>query len=968
MLLFNGYKLNNFKIGYFFILVKVSFAGIFIDMKKLTLYDIYFVILDTGLYLYDFKSSEFSVLHEFNNHELRTYDNNINIKELNYRHRAYILCLVNQYLFLFNEYNYKVWNYKIKEIEPFKGYYYNIMPYKIENKNISFILAFNNNTTNLSFYFYNFNLTKSINEPKEIKFNNLNINNKMVRCQINSNSTFIICFYYTKLNTNNNLISTIFHIKNMDLIIMGKNSTYHATNIINEIKIATSYNDNFFVCFLNGVTPVCLINDDSYNFNKIDCDHGEAWSLEYKVLYFYESDDFMLISKYLLATTILNNKEKTMKICFKYIFGTQDNSYSLIYNNDTNNYQIVNYNNFKNYQKSSNISKSANIKHSNYIEETKYSLYNIEAKENLITNLNDFINYDINLDYIDDGEELIIQKDEMTITLTSTFIQDTKKNSNSTTINLGECEEKLRNIYNISNESSLYLLKIDTKQEGKNYPLIEYEVFYPLNNEKVEYLNLSFCNGMNIELSIPIILNDTIDKYNPKSNYYNNICTKATSKENTDIILNDRRNEFIYKNMSLCEENCELISYDKDNKKAKCSCNVKTTLFINNIELDKKHFLKEFIDIKKITNIEIIKCYRTCFKINNLKSNIGFFIIFFILILYFLCLNIFYCKSLNILIDETIKIINEINNKEYQITKNGQIYSFINNIRKKGNKKQTKSQIDSCTKFRKKEKALMIKKLKKKVNNKNIRKIKKITDKMKEKKEKNNHILEYTDSELDSLTYKNAIKKDKRTFCQYYWSLLKKKHSILFSFYPNKDYNSQIIKSFLFFFFYSSDIAVNSLFFTDDTMHKIYIDSGDFNLNYQLPQIVYSYLISSGINLIIEYLSLSEETIILIKSKINIHLNLEKKIIKKMKIKFCFFFIVSFLFLLIFGYYISCFCCIYENTQIHLIKDSLLSLGLSSIIPFFKNLIPGIFRIPALRDIKGNKMCMYKISQIIEFF
>ena len=200
MLLFNGYKLNNLKIGYFFILVKVSFAGIFIDMKKLTLYDIYFVILDTGLYLYDFKSSEFSVLHEFNNHELRTYDNNISIKELNYRQRAYILCLVNQYLFLFNEYNYKVWNYTIKEIEPFKGNYYNIMPYKIENKNISFIIAFNNNTTNLSFYFYNFNLTKSINEPKEIKFNNLNINNKMVRCQINSNSTFIICFYYTKYN------------------------------------------------------------------------------------------------------------------------------------------------------------------------------------------------------------------------------------------------------------------------------------------------------------------------------------------------------------------------------------------------------------------------------------------------------------------------------------------------------------------------------------------------------------------------------------------------------------------------------------------------------------------------------------------------------------------------------------------------------------------------------------------------
>ena len=94
--------------------------------------------------------------------------------------------------------------------------------------------------------------------------------------------------------------------------------------------------------------------------------------------------------------------------------------------------------------------------------------------------------------------------------------------------------------------------------------------------------------------------------------------------------------------------------------------------------------------------------------------------------------------------------------------------------------------------------------------------------------------LEYTDSELNSLSYLDATKIDKRSFFQYYFSLLKKKQSILFSFYPNKDYNSQIIKSFLFFFFYTSDITVNALFFTDDTMHKIYVDSGSFNLFYQL--------------------------------------------------------------------------------------------------------------------------------------
>ena len=244
----------------------------------------------------------------------------------------------------------------------------------------------------------------------------------------------------------------------------------------------------------------------------------------------------------------------------------------------------------------------------------------------------------------------------------------------------------------------------------------------------------------------------------------------------------------------------------------------------------------------------------------------------------------------------------------------------------------------------------------------------KINKKDESKKNNNKNFLEPIDSELNSFPYKEALKIDKRSYCQYYCSLLKKKHSILFSFYPIKDYNAQIIKSFLFFFYFTSDFTINSLFFTDETMHKIYVDSGIFDLNYQLPQIIYSYLISSAINLIIEYLSLSENTIISIKEINFINLKEKKKKLRYMKIKFCFFFIITFILLLAFCYYLSCFCCIYENTQIHLIKDSLLSFGISLITPFFICLIPGIFRIPALRSEKGNKLCLYKFSQIVEFF
>ena len=51
----------------------------------------------------------------------------------------------------------------------------------------------------------------------------------------------------------------------------------------------------------------------------------------------------------------------------------------------------------------------------------------------------------------------------------------------------------------------------------------------------------------------------------------------------------------------------------------------------------------------------------------------------------------------------------------------------------------------------------------------------------------------------------------------------------------------------------------------------------------------------------------------------------------------------------------------------HLIKDSLFGFGISLIYPIFVNLLPGIFRINALNDKKGQKACMYKLSRVIEF-
>ena len=82
--------------------------------------------------------------------------------------------------------------------------------------------------------------------------------------------------------------------------------------------------------------------------------------------------------------------------------------------------------------------------------------------------------------------------------------------------------------------------------------------------------------------------------------------------------------------------------------------------------------------------------------------------------------------------------------------------------------------------------------------------------------------MKYTDDEINTLSYELAKQNDKRTFSEYYISLLKTKHNLIFTFFYNNDYNSKIIKMNIFFIGFSIHYIVNALFFNDDTMHKLY--------------------------------------------------------------------------------------------------------------------------------------------------
>ena len=88
--------------------------------------------------------------------------------------------------------------------------------------------------------------------------------------------------------------------------------------------------------------------------------------------------------------------------------------------------------------------------------------------------------------------------------------------------------------------------------------------------------------------------------------------------------------------------------------------------------------------------------------------------------------------------------------------------------------------------------------------------------------------------------------------------------------------------------------------------------------------------------------------------------------IRCIKIKLTCFFIFSFIFLIAFWYYLSSFCAVFPNTQIHLLKDTIISFLLSLLYQFGINLIPGLFRMNSLNSPNKDKFILYKISMIIQ--
>jgi len=222
--------------------------------------------------------------------------------------------------------------------------------------------------------------------------------------------------------------------------------------------------------------------------------------------------------------------------------------------------------------------------------------------------------------------------------------------------------------------------------------------------------------------------------------------------------------------------------------------------------------------------------------------------------------------------------------------------------------------------------------------------------------------------ELNNLEYNLALKYDKRSFSEIYLSIIKREHLIIFTFFQRNDHNLVYIKVSRLIFLICKDMVLNVFFFSDETMHKMYLDYGKYNFVQQIPQIIYSTIVSNLIEVFLCYLSLTDKHYYEMKKINNNNSHMILKIFECIKIKIAFFYIFIFLMFIFSWYTVTCFCAVYENTQIAFIKDSFLSFGLGLLYPFVLYLIPSFLRIISLKYCNGKLSFIYKLSDIIPIF
>ena len=447
--------------------------------------------------------------------------------------------------------------------------------------------------------------------------------------------------------------------------------------------------------------------------------------------------------------------------------------------------------------------------------------------------------------------------------------------------------------------------------------------------------------------------------------FYKDICYDFDNPGKRDIALRDRVRE-AYPNAILCPEGCRNQGINLGDMTASCDCTfhdiTNNKVVKDNAVLDS--LVGEVFNVLDDSNILVVKCYKYIIKyfmrsyggiITSIVIiiNILLTIIFFLFQLkaitkYIFTLTKNYIKYLNIFCFNQIKSLKAPPKKEMPKIK---IITSEESKKKLTNQKNSKS----VKSINNKKDLIDIQPTEKRVLNNEIKTIEynDSTETLDEGKKLKKFFKEYLATSPDEMEFDDAIKKDKRSFCKYFYDNLKEKQIIANTFIASEPIKRRMIKIILFNLDLILYIIINGLFFSEVYISELYqIKEEDENFFSFLPRsidrLLYATIVSVIIGYLVDCFFIEEKKIIGIFKREKTDKNMIKQkiieLIKEIKRRYIAFIIIVYILLAASLYYLLCFNYVYPKSQMEWIKSSIAIIIIIQLLSILKILCGGIFR------------------------
>ena len=557
------------------------------------------------------------------------------------------------------------------------------------------------------------------------------------------------------------------------------------------------------------------------------------------------------------------------------------------------------------------------------------------------------------------------------------------ENENVSSIDFSECEKALKEFYEIPESDPILISKFDYKTENSTTNQVEYKVYDKNGNQ----LSTKPCEKIQIDISYPInsgsnvnienglnLNQEGIDVFNSEDSFFSDIC--YSYKENgVDVPLSVRR-EKLYQNVTFCESGCEYGGMNYTTKKVICSCVPKSEFTTETNEEreatnNNQPFASQVFDL----NVEVMKCIKLVPKWENLAKNVGFWLIGVINLAEITISILSLYSGIAILFSTAHAALpksNPIQKTNYIIrlkpSRNFEkppLSGFFDArfFEKKYNVNSNNALSETCETNSKLENIEKTPPQKKETNNNLLKTIKK--DQKKKQIIKINHNFLTKTNYINYYPYSMALQKDKRSFFRMFWDFIKVKYIFPRSFIRLSKYEIIEINILVLLFYLGLTFTINGLFFTSDTLAENYNNQGNISFLIDILRSIYSFLISTILLFIVQFLTSYAPIIDTIFLEIYDEERLKvlvRNALTLVKRKIIIFIVLDFILLILFWYYCITFCIIYSSCQLSWIKSGLTSIVLSLLVSILVCLFISIFRKIGLKW--KSKRC-YNISLFI---